>query len=316
MVLDESRGRPSNTLQGTFVPPNHPVLADVKINRMGRVNWTVPCLLGLVGTACAEVPTSPIAAPTSSPDASAAAPSPFIPARVEVGDDATLALTFPDGRKAVVAYPTHLDVAGMGVQPDVDLTWRGRWVGGIVFSHDGPVDWVLGREVGVHRIADGPVEEWTARPRDGRHQATTGWLVFRLASWTVHVPLDEAMQAEDLLGRVRPYETDDGYIALKVTEPAALAEGFGEAGGAQLAFGDHDPRPDFVRPGQDGLLIEVAPTNCRRFTIQVHGSYGSACLNDGSFFVNGTDFSDRDGSQQKLRGVIEGLRVLEPDPAS
>ncbi|MGH2674740.1 MAG: hypothetical protein ACRDKA_14670 [Actinomycetota bacterium] len=239
-----------------------------------------------------------------------------MPTPEQIGGEARLVLTFPDGSEALVAYPAHLDLAGMGVQPDVNLSWKGRWVGAVVFGRGGPVEGLLGRAAGVHRIQDGPVEEWTASPRDGRHQRTTGWLVFRLASWTVHVPMDEAIEAEDLLGRVRPYETDDGFVALEVTEPAALAEGYGEAGGPQLAFGDQDPLPDFVRPSQDGLLIEVAPANCRHFTIQVHGSYGSACLNDGSFFVNGTDFSDSDGGRQKLREVIEGLRVLKLEPAA
>jgi hypothetical protein len=272
--------------------------------------------LAVITAGCAGVSTRPIAAPTSSPDVSTAGPSPLIPTSVEVGDDASLALTFPDGTEALVAYPKHLDLAGIGVQPDVDVSWKGRWVAGIVFSHDGPIEWLLAWATRVHQTDDGQVDEWTARPRDGRHQRTTGWLVFRLASWTVHVPMDGAMEAENLLGRVRPYETSGGFVAIDVTEPAALADGFGEAGGPQLAFGDHDPRPDFVLPGHDGLLIEVAPAICRHFTIQVHGSYGSACLNDGSFFVNGTDFSDTEGSQQKLRKVIEGLRVLKLEPAS
>jgi hypothetical protein len=281
---------------------------------MDRARWKIPCLLAVITTACAGLSTRPIAAPSGHP--SPAEPTPLMPAPEQLGEEARLALTFPDGTEALVVYPAHLDVAGMGIQPDVDMSWKGQWVGGIVFSHDGPVEWLLGRAAGVHRIEDGPVEEWTARPRDGRHQATTAWLVFRLASWTVHVPLDEALEAEDLLGRIRPYETDDGFVALEVTEPAALAEGYGEAGGPQLAFGDQDPLPDFVRPSQDGLLIEVAPANCRHFTIQVHGSYGSACLNDGSFFVSGTDFSDTGRSRQKLHEVIEGLRVLKLEPES
>jgi hypothetical protein len=276
--------------------------------------WRIPCLLAVITTACAGVTTLPIAAPSA--PVSPADPTPLMPTPEEVGEEAHLALTFPDGIEALVAYPEHLDLAGMGVQPDVDLSWKGRWIGGIVFSQDGPVEWLLARATRVHQTDDGQVDEWSARPRDGRHQVTTGWLVFRLASWTVHVPMDGAMEAEDLLGRVRPYETGDGFVAIDVTEPAALADGFGEAGGPQLAFGDQEPLPDFVNPSQDGLLIEVAPAHCRHFTIQVHGSYGSACLNDGSFFVNGTDFSDSDAGRQKLREIIEGLRVLKLGPAS
>jgi hypothetical protein len=271
----------------------------------------------LAATACAGLgdPSGPVAGPTSgpSPASSPVGTSPFVPTPEVTGDQARLSLTFPDGTEALIGYPSHLELPQMGVQPDVDLTWKDRWVGAIVFSRHGPMEELLERRVALHP-ADPPVEEWTARDRGGRHQLTTEWLVFRLPSWTVHVPMDGLLEADDLLGRVRPYETDPGFVAVDLTEPAELADGFGEAGGPQLSFGDGVPLPDFVDPNQNGLLIEVAPTNCRGFTIEVHGSYGSACLGDGSFFVNATDFSDE--SRQKLREIVEELRVLRLEPAN
>jgi hypothetical protein len=285
---------------------------------MGRASWKVPWLFVIITTACAGVGhnTSPVPGPESSPSPqpSSTQQRPFVPTAERVGGEARLSLTFPDGTEALLAYPAHLDLAEMGVQPDVDLAWDGRWVGAVVFSREGPEKDLLGRVVTTHP-GDPPIEEWTARSRQGRHQSTTGWLVFRLLSWTVHVPMDKRMEAEDLLGCVRPYETKDGYVALSVREPAELQRGYGEAGGPKIAFGDRHPLPDFVRTAHDGVLVDVAPSRCRQFQppVQVQGSYGSACL-DEALFVNGTSFSDTKQSQLKLADIVERLRLLELEP--
>jgi hypothetical protein len=238
-----------------------------------------------------------------------------------MGEEARLALTFPDGSEATVAYPEHLDLAAMGVQPDVDLLWHERWVGAIVFSHGGPTErLLLGAEPARVHILDGQaVEEWPARPRTGRHSETTRWLVFHLASWTVHVPLNSRTDAGEVIHAVHPYETDEGFVAVEVTQPAALAKGYGEAGGAQLAFGDQDPLPDYVRTGQQGLLIDVAPSKCGAFqpSTQILGSstYGSVCL-EGQLFVNGTSFSAPEQSRQKLAEIVKALRLVGLKSAS
>jgi hypothetical protein len=224
-------------------------------------------------------------------------------------------LIFPDGTRAVIAYPAHLELRELGVQPDVDFTWDGQWVGAIVFSTKGPLEELLEQKVTDHP-GDPPVEEWTARARDGRHQVTTGWLVFELQSWTVHVPLDPRSDPREVIDRVRPRQTADDFVAVDVTRPAVLAEGYGEAGGPQLAFGDSAPLPDLVRPDPSGLHIEVAPSECGGFRppIQVHGSYGSACL-DGQVFVNGTAFTDTEDSRRRLAEIVRGLRLVKLDPS-
>jgi hypothetical protein len=290
---------------------------------MDRPRWKMPCILALVATACAGLDNSarPVAGPSSSPSGgpSLAGPTPLMPTPQEVGDETRLALTFPDGSEAVVAYPSELDLSAMGVQPDVDFAWKGAWVGAIVFVHGGPEPRLLdgADPLEVHQRHDEAIEEWTARRRGGRHQRTDRWLVFRLPSWTVHVPLNARTDSPEVIDRVRPYQTGGGFVAIKATEPAALAEGYGEAGGPKVAFGDRDPLPDFVRSGPDGLLVDVAPSNCDAFqpSVQVHGSYGSACLAR-EFFVNATSFSDTAQSQQKLEESVEGLRLLELEPAS
>jgi hypothetical protein len=289
---------------------------------MDHASWKMPCLLALVVTACAglENPTRPVAGPGSSPTArpSQAGPIPLMPTPDLVGDDARLALMFPNGSEAVVAYPSELDLAAMGVQPDVDLAWNGDFVGAIVFVRGGPEPRLLDGPypLEIHQRRGGVIEEWAALRRSGRHRLTDRWLLFRLPSWTVHVPLKARTDSAAVIERVRPYQTDGGFVAINADEPAALAEGYGEAGGPQLAFGDRDPLPDFVRPGDDGLLINVAPSDCRGFqpSVQFQGSYGSACLED-ELFVNATGFSDTGESRQKLAAVVEGLRLLELERA-
>jgi hypothetical protein len=283
----------------------------------------MPCFLALVATACAGLQNStrPVAGASSSPTAgpSPAGPTPLMPTPEEVGDQPRLALTFPDGSEGVVSYPSELDLSAMGVQPDVDFAWKGAWVGAIVFVHRGPEPRLLDGAVPleVHQRPDGAIEEWTAKPRGGRHQRSDRWLVFRLPSWTVHVPLNARTDSAEVIDRVRPYQTGGGFVAIKVSGPAALAEWYGEAGGPKLAFGDGDPLPDLVRPGPDGLLVDLAPSDCGAFQAppQVHGPYGSACL-AGELFVNGTSFSDTEQSRQKLAKVVEELRILELELAS
>ena len=234
------------------------------------------------------------------------------------GGEARLRLTFPDGTTRTIAYPAHLDVAGMGAQPDVDLVWEGRWVGAIVFSHGGPVRRILAGSVPrrIHERAGEAIEEWVAKRQDGHHQETDGWLVYELPSWTVHVPVSAREDTEEVLDRVLARETADGFVVVDVAEPAELAEGYGEAGGPQLAFGDLDPLPDFVRTSHDDLLIDVAPSECGGYepAVQLNGDYASACLED-ALFVTGTSFSRSKESREKLAAIVEGLRVVELEPA-
>jgi hypothetical protein len=131
--------------------------------------------------------------------------------------------------------------------------------------------------------------------------------------------LNSRTDAGEILHAVHPYETEEGFVAVDVTHPAALAEGYGEAGGPQLAFGDHNALPDFIRSGQDGLLINVAPSKCGAYqpSTQVLGSstHGSVCL-EGELFVNGTSFSNTEPSRQKLSDIVEGVRLQKLEPAA
>ena len=94
-------------------------------------------------------------------------------------------------------------------------------MGAIVFVHGEPEPRLLdGTDpVEVHRRNIGPIEEWRASRRGGRHQRTDRWLVFRLPSWTVHVPLSARMDTAAVIDRVRPYQTEGGFVAVEVIEP-------------------------------------------------------------------------------------------------
>jgi hypothetical protein len=292
----------------------------------------MPCLLALFTTACAGIGNGPrpLAAPSSSPagSPSAAEPATFTPTTDDIGEETRLVLTFPDGTEATVSYPAQLDLAGMGVQPDVDLLWgerellwRNRWVGAIVFSHGGPIGGLLEgpKPVTVHALQGQIIEEWLAQPRRGRHSETTRWLVFRLPSWTVHVPLDARLHAAEVIDRVHPFQTDGGFVAIDASPPAHLPEAYGEAGGPKLAFGDREALPDFILPAADRLSIDLAPSKCGPYepSTEVIGSsaFGSVCLG-GALFVNGSSFSDSDTSRRKLAQIIDGLRLLQLEPAS
>jgi hypothetical protein len=192
-------------------------------------------------------------------------------------------------------------------------------VGAIVFSRGGPERRVLGGAgpVRIHHRENMAIEEWEVKRQGGRHQETHAWLVYKLHSWTVHIPVGPRQDSQDIVDRVWPQETADGFVIIEVALPARLAEGYGEAGGPQLAFGDLHPLPDFVSTNPEGLLINVAPSECGAFqpTVQINGDYASACLED-ALFVNGTSFSDSKESRDRLAAIVKGLRLVELKAAS
>ena len=255
--------------------------------------------------ACARLDpsTRPVAGPSS--DVSAAEPdgSAFVPAHEIRNGRAHLPLTFPDGTQATIVYPAELDLAAMGVQPDVDFVWDDHWIGAFVFAH-GPryESFLAGKEpVATHRSpSGGDVEEWLAAPRlKGRGQSTERWLLYTLPSWTVLVPLSPRSPAAEVLKAIRVTETPDGFPTVDARAPGELPRGAGEGGGSQLGFGDAHPSADTV--GGDHDLV-VAPFSCDEpgREISLGGTFGSACLAD-SLVVR----------IQVLRGTAEEKEFLE-----
>jgi hypothetical protein len=230
-------------------------------------------------------------------------PEPFIPQGAERdGDLIRLPVVFPDGSRATLVYPIPLDLATLGVQPDLSYVGDGYFP--IVFIHDpnASIDAFVDPEGPVRFVnsSAGGLEIWKARGNDVDRRF---WMRFDLPSWTVLVSVRDALEeALAVAGALDITETDSGFPVVGASAPIALAEGFGEEGGAQLVFGDDTAEPDTV--SQLDATIFFSPDGCTPATnSDWSGGYGSACLGDGSVFAS--IYGDR----EFVSGVIEGLRV-------
>jgi hypothetical protein len=227
-------------------------------------------------------------------------PEPFFPAAERDGDQLRMPVVFPDGSTATLVYPMALDLASLGVQPDVSYLWRSdpppRFP--IVFLHD--------RQASIAEYVDGsePVgsvpsyrsfeiwkmsEEWS----DRRRLPQGHWLRFGLPSWTVLVALERADQAEEIASSLQIRETDAGFPVAETSGPIALSEESGEGEAAMLAVGSTlDPSIFlWLERCHDGGTIEGS------------GAYGSACLADGRIFASIY------GRTSIVEAIVEGLRI-------
>ena len=232
-------------------------------------------------------------------------PEPFLPPTERDGELLRIPVIFPDGSEATLVYPIPLGLELMGVQPDVTYSFGGAYQGPIVFLHD--------PDASIRRFVDPEgapmltnwsghgVELWPARGDDDR-----SWIRIELPTWTVLVPIevvgsdraDEvARLAESVAGSLDIRETASGFPVVAASGEAELAEGFGEAGGAQLAFGDAAAEPDMV--SQLDATIFLSPDGCDPATVDP----SSACLGGGTVFASiygGRDF---------IASVVDGLTV-------
>jgi hypothetical protein len=227
-------------------------------------------------------------------------PEPFIPATERDGDQLHMPVVFPDGSTATLVYPIALDLASLGVQPDVSYLWQGdpppRFP--IVFLHD--------RRASIAEYVDGtePVgsvpsyrsieiwkmsEEWS----DLRRLPQGHWLRFGLPSWTVLVALERADQADEIASSLQIRETDAGFPVAETSGPIALSEESGEGEAAMLAVGSTlDPSIFlWLERCHDGGAIDGS------------GAYGSACL------AGGRIFASIYGRTSVVEAIVEGLRI-------
>lgn len=250
----------------------------------------------------------PASDPTQPPEVE---PKAFIPRGAERdGDLIRLPLVFPDGSRVTLVYPGELRLAGMGIQPDASYLWSDdpapRFP--IVFLHD-PTASISAYVDGADPIATiedprGRIEIWGMAPRwESRRNLLQGtWLRYRLKSWTVLAASRTAADAYGVADYLRFRQTDEGFPVVDVVGPIELAEGFGEAEGAQLAFGDAVAEPDTV--SQLDAVIFLSPDGCTPATdSEFSGGYGSECLGGGNVFAS--IYGDRDF----VTRLNEGLRV-------
>ena len=236
-------------------------------------------------------------------------PDPFIPQGAERdGDLIRLPVVFPDGARVTLVYPIPLDLATLGVQPDVTYVFDGRYQGPIVFLHD--------RDASIRRFVEGTdpvalidsyrsIEVWAARGNDVDRRF---WVRLTLPSWTVLVPIEERGLAEEMAASLDVIETETGFPVIEASGDAELSVGFGEAGGAQLAFGDALAEPDMM--SKLDAQIFLSPDGCTPATdSEFPRGYGSSCLGDGNLFAS--IYGDR----EFVTSVIDGLRVADFRPA-
>jgi hypothetical protein len=283
---------------------------------MGRESLKAPWLLAIITTACAGVGSSmtPVAGPESgpSPTHSAAVHKPFVPTAERVGEEARAALTFPDGTGAVLTYPLHLELVEMGLQPDVTVTWDGKWLmSPLVFRYGGPDKRLLDGTIEpvVHSRDDGTTASvWRSVPSPPGYENRNvkRWLVFELSSWAVHVPVSATVSPAALMEAIRPQETSDGFVVIGTRPPAALSEISGEGGGPQLTLGDLDPAEGIVRPDLTGRVIELTPDGCSDRVHHIGTSFGATCLAEGRVYLGVTSFSNAD-DRTFIEAVVQGV---------
>jgi hypothetical protein len=285
---------------------------------MGRASWKAPWLFAIT-TACAGVVghnTSPVAAPNSSPSPtpSSSQQSPFVPATEPVGEDTRVALTFPDGTGAVLTYPLELKLVEMGLQPDVTVTWDGKWlIPPLVFRYGGPDKRLLDETIDPVVLSrdDGTTASvWRSEPSPlgFENRNVERWLVFELSSWAVHVPVAAPLSPAELMEAIRPQETNDGFAVIGTRPPAALSVISGEGGGPQLTLGDLDPVEGIVRPDPTGRVIQLTPDGCSDRVHHIGTRFGATCLAEGRVYLGVTSFSES-GDRTFIEAVVNGVDV-------
>jgi hypothetical protein len=168
-------------------------------------------------------------------------PEPFIPQVERDGDRILMPITFPDGREGTLSYPIPLDLATLGLQPDVSYVWKEnpppRFP--LRFLHDpnaSIAEYVEGREpVGEVAGQIERIEVWKARGNDVERRF---WLRFELPSWTVLVSVPDALtSAEQVASSLLLRETEGGFPVALASGPIELSAEAGEAEGPVLSIG-------------------------------------------------------------------------------
>jgi hypothetical protein len=274
--------------------------------------------------ACTAVDSRHGSAPPASSAAAPAVPPPstveatdltrrqvFVPPVRRDGGRLVMPLTFPDGSMAELVYPPELELAAMGLQPDVSFLRRDQpasrfpvtfWSG-----RPGPELFEGRRPVGRYpTLSGGQAELWRARATSATPPGPGYWLAVRLPSWTVLAPASTPATAAGLVRSLDARETDGGQVVMDVRDPYALSRDPGEGGGPQLAVGDASPRPEEVNAGSRFRLITLRPSrNCRPEGISPSGRYASVCLGTGR--AGAAVFAGIDGDRSFVRDVVAGL---------
>jgi hypothetical protein len=273
--------------------------------------WAARTAAGRGGLLGGPAPTT--AVPSTAPPE----PAGFVPATTREGGRTVLPVTFPDGSTAELAYPTALDLAAMGLQPDVsflrvrDPAPRFQ----LVFSRGAPPGRLLGGDgpVGRDRTAGGrPVEVWRARPDPGVLPGTAYWVRYRIGAWTVLAAATDRAMAAEVARNLDGHQARDGLVVVDAGGPFALSRGYGEARGAQLAIGDGDPRPDSIQPDRRFRLVELSPARGSCHEERPSGEHAARCLGPRGAGIFANISGDPPWVQAVFRGLEAGNVRLAP----
>jgi hypothetical protein len=249
------------------------------------------------------------------PSTAARRPTLFVPEARREGDRRVLAVTFPDGSTAELVYPADLDLAGMGVQPDVSIldSRNPAERSPLVFLHRGtPGPDVLQGAQPVQRPATRtgrPVEIWQARPESAVAPNQALWVLYKVGAWTVLASASDLTVATDIARHLDGRETSDGSVVVTASAPLALSHEFGEGGGVQLAIGDRDPRPGQVDAGARFRLVLLSPMGraCRGEGLSSSGESASKCLKARG--TGGAVLATISGDRRFVQAIFDGLEI-------
>jgi hypothetical protein len=234
-------------------------------------------------------------------------PESFVPEVTRDGDLLRMPVVFPDASEGTLVYPIPLGLEMMGVRPDLSYSFRGRYQGRILFLHDPNASiaaYVEGTEP-ASRVESlrtpRRLEVWKARSKTNSPDLTQRFLVrLSLPSWTVLIAIEDDDLAAYVAAALDIWESSSGFPVVEASGDAQLNEGFGEAEGAVLSFGDGEAEDPTV--SRLDAAIYLSPDGCSSGS-ENSGTSGSACLGDGSVFANIY------GDQDFVAGVLDGLRV-------
>jgi hypothetical protein len=253
---------------------------------------------------------NPPEAVSTDPGGEVLQPEPFIPQGAQRdGDLLRLPVVFPDGTEVTLVYPIPLDLASLGIQPEVSYLWKDnpppRFP--IVFLHDPQAsiaEYVEGLEPDATLASDPSVEVWEMSDewQDRRRLPQGHWLRYHLTSWTVLVALERSAEAGEVAANLIITETSGGFPVVVTSGPIALSHESGEGEGPMLAVGSTLDPSVF-------LWIERCSGGTGIDEVLDSGAYGFACLANGR--VTGNIY----GNPSTVEAIVQGLRAEAFTPA-
>jgi hypothetical protein len=226
--------------------------------------------------------------------------APFVPTTETSGDMVRMPVVFPDGTEATVVYPTPLELASLGVQPQVSYLWEDdpppRFPILFLPDRDASIARYVDEDQGSTLVntSEGGIEVFPAKGNDTERRF---WIRYELPSWTVLVSVRDALaSAVEVTGALRFEETASGFPVVSASGPIALSHESGEGEGPMLAVGG-------VGVTAVELWIERCSGGAGVDEVLESGAYGSACLAGGR--VTASIYGD----SSTVEAIAAGLRI-------